>query len=191
MQILAIDPGPLACGVVLLDVDEFPPRVVMAAAEMAVEEAITLLGSDEFEAAAAERITGYAQKVGSSTFATCEVYGRIVQRCIALGVPLTGITRKEVKIALGLPTSAKGGQLNAVIKHTYPQTGGGATPAVGTKPKPGPLYGVTDHAWAALGVGLAWCLERERERRAAELEALKTRDAADGSLFDSTLQSEP
>ncbi len=122
---------------------------------------------------AAERITGYAQKVGASTFQTCEVYGRIWQCCHLFGFPLTGITRKAVKTALGLPTTAKESQLNAVIKHTYPQTGGGATPAVGTKKAPGPLYGVKDHAWAALGVGLAWCLRRIREQRAAELEALK------------------
>jgi hypothetical protein len=63
-----------------------------------------------------------------------------------------------------------------VIKHTYPATGGENKRSgrqVGTKKKPGPLYGFAEHSWAALGVGLAWCLERERKRRAKELEALK------------------
>lgn len=36
----------------------------------------------------------------------------------------------------------------------FPRTGGGATPQIGTKAKPGPLYGVSSHAWAALGVAV-------------------------------------
>ena len=36
----------------------------------------------------------------------------------------------------------------------FPRTGGGATPQIGTKGKPGPLYGVSSHAWAALGVAV-------------------------------------
>lgn len=36
----------------------------------------------------------------------------------------------------------------------FPRTGGGATPQVGTKAKPGPLYGISTHAWAALGVAV-------------------------------------
>ena len=37
-----------------------------------------------------------------------------------------------------------------VLKR-YPATGAGKTPEVGTQALPGPLFGVTDHAWQALG----------------------------------------
>jgi hypothetical protein len=177
VNLLAIDPGPETCGVVLLNVDEFPPSVISSTAAMDVDSVVALLRSEGFDEVAAERVADYRMKVGVPLFQTCEVYGRIWQRCLDVGMEITGITRKQVKTALGLPITASGAQLSNVIKHTYPQTGGGATPAVGTKSQPGPLYGVKDHAWAALGVGLAWCLERERQRRAAELAALKAEQA--------------
>jgi hypothetical protein len=189
VRLLAIDPGPETCGVVLLDVDEFPPRVIRAWSEMPVARLLKDLKDPRMAGVrvAAERITGYGKEVGASTFLTCEVFGKIDLRCADVGLVFADdITRKVVKTRLGLPTTATEAQVNAVMRHTYPATGGGSTPAVGTKAKPGPLYkirhpelstpGEKIHTWAALGVGLAWCLEQERERRAAELAEL-TRQA--------------
>ena len=178
MNLLSVDPGPETCGLMILDVDSFPPPVVEQSADVPVADVLAIIVAGKwhgwaFSQVAAERVVSYRQGVGSETFETIEVYGRIWDRCETNGVPFTCISRKEVKARIGLQTSAKMPQVNEVVRLTYPRSGGGKKPQVGTKGKPGPLYGVKDHAWAALGVGLAWCLEREREQRAKELAALK------------------
>ena len=40
------------------------------------------------------------------------------------------------------------------IIDLFPPTGGGKCAQIGTKGQPGPLYGVSSHAWPALGVAL-------------------------------------
>ncbi len=66
------------------------------------------------------------------------------------------VFRREVKLALCNSMQAKDANVRRALLDMYPATGGGKTPQVGTKGKPGPLYGVKSHAWAALGVGVAW-----------------------------------
>jgi hypothetical protein len=49
---------------------------------------------------------------------------------------------------------AKDPNIRQALLDIFPGTGGGATPQIGTKAKPGPLYGVTSHAWSALAVAI-------------------------------------
>lgn len=177
-RLLAIDPGPETCGVVLLDVDEWPPKVLKHQAKMPVEELLCTLrdrgNAPGTPRVACERVAPYGNRsVGAEIFETCEVFGDIRGICRCRNINFTAIYRREVKMRLGLQVSVGDPQVNEVVRLTYPPTGGGKKPQVGTKGKPGPLYGIKEDAWAALGVGLAWCLEREREQRAKELEALK------------------
>ena len=194
MKLLAIDPGPETCGVVLLDVDQWPPTVLSHRAKTPVADVLTALRSDEQQGVpvACERCAPYGKRsVGAEVFETCEIFGDIRATCRDHGIDFTPIFRREVKMRLGLQVSVGDPQVNEVVRLTYPATGGGKTPQKGTKARPGPLYGLADDSWAALGVGLAWVLERERERRAADLERLKASGDATGPLFDSTLQSTP
>ena len=48
-------------------------------------------------------------------------------------------------------TKAKDADVSRAVRQRYHATGGGASPHVGTKGKPGPLFGVSGHAWQALG----------------------------------------
>lgn len=52
--------------------------------------------------------------------------------------------------------AAKDKQIRRALIARFPATGGGAEPAIGTKKASGPLYGVKDHCWAALGVAVAY-----------------------------------
>jgi len=75
------------------------------------------------------------------------------------------MTRREVLRHLGV-LSGKGSsdsrvRAACIADHETP----GGPPAVGRKATPGPLYGVSSHAWQALGLVLAW-LERQREEGA-------------------------
>jgi hypothetical protein len=188
MNLLAIDTGPETCGVVLLDVDEFPPRVIYHKADMQIVFLLDTIrgpkGIREFEHVAAERFASQRKPLGNESIYTIEVYGRIWQQCLASGVPFSGIYRREVKQELGMMATANDAQVNEALRYTYPATGGGKTPQKGTKKQPGPLYGLKDHAWPALGVGVAWCLRRIRKQRAKELEALKAEEASQPELFE-------
>ena len=64
------------------------------------------------------------------------------------------IYRSEVKSYLCGTTAANDSNVRQAIIDRYPRTGGGKTPQVGTKEQPGPLYGISNHMWAALGVAL-------------------------------------
>lgn len=44
--------------------------------------------------------------------------------------------------------------VRAAVIARFPATGGGKTPQVGVKKKPGPLFGMKSHAWSALAVAI-------------------------------------
>ena len=64
--------------------------------------------------------------------------------------------RANVKMHLCGRTTAKDTHVRQALLARFPQTGGGKTPAVGTKKQPGPLYGVKNDAWAALAVAVTY-----------------------------------
>lgn len=102
---------------------------------------------------AMEMIASYGMPVGREVFETCVWIGRFMQ---AMEQPesVDLVYRKDVKMHLCGTTKAKDGNVRQAILDLFPRTGGGATPQVGTKGQPGPLYGVSTHAWPALGVAI-------------------------------------
>ena len=59
-----------------------------------------------------------------------------------------------VMVHLCHDSRAKDTNIRQALLDLFPRAGGGATPQVGTKGKPGPLYGVSSHAWPALAVAI-------------------------------------
>ncbi|CCH04029.1 hypothetical protein NH44784_000371 [Achromobacter xylosoxidans NH44784-1996] len=112
---------------------------------------------------AVEMIASYGMPVGREVFETCVWIGRFVQ---AWGGAVEMVYRKDVKMHLCGTAKAKDGNVRQAILDLYPRTGGGATPQVGTKGRPGPLYGVSTHAWAALGVAITARHRLAQERKA-------------------------
>lgn len=102
---------------------------------------------------AVEMIASYGMAVGKEVFETCVWIGRFVQVWHDPGA-VQLVYRKDVKMHLCGTTQAKDANVRRAILDLYPRSGGGATPQVGTKARPGPLYGVSTHAWAAIGVAL-------------------------------------
>jgi hypothetical protein len=78
------------------------------------------------------------------------------------------VYRQHVKMALCGTMKAKDTNIRQALLDIFPATGGGATPQVGTKAKPGPLHGVSSHAWSALAVAITVC-ERLKLREAMPL----------------------
>lgn len=148
MKILAIDPGTTQSGWCLLE-DGIPVAFgVLPNACMMVE-----ISNIDADIMAVEMIASYGMAVGREVFDTCVWIGRFQQAWRDPGAVVL-VYRKDVKMHLCGTTKAKDSNIRQALLDSYPSTGGGATPQVGTKSQPGPLYGVSSHVWPALGVAV-------------------------------------
>ena len=102
---------------------------------------------------AIEMVASYGMPVGREVFETVRWIGRFQQ---AWHDPesVRLVYRRDVKMHLCNSTKAKDANVRQAIIDRFPRSGGGKTPQIGTKKQPGPLFGVSSHAWAALGVAL-------------------------------------
>lgn len=147
-HLLSIDPGPTESGWCSM-----VGRHVVSSGVLPNADMISRVRSGLYRHLAIEMIASYGMPVGREVFETCVWIGRFVQ---AWHDPdaVRLVYRKDVKMHLCGTTKAKDGNVRQAIIDLYPALGGGATPQIGTKAKPGPLYGVSSHAWPAIGVAL-------------------------------------
>lgn len=144
---LAIDPGNQKSGWCLFDTGVLDSGVLD---NHAMLELIYQHRSDEL---AIEMIASYGMAVGREVFETCVWIGRFMQwHNQPDNVKL--VYRKDVKLHLCGNSRAKDANIRQAIIDLFPATGAGNTPQIGTKKQPGPLYGISSHAWAALAVAL-------------------------------------
>lgn len=149
MKILALDPGTTKTGWVLLD-DGRPIAFGVLENPLMLQE---VRNTYEADVLAIEMIASYGMAVGREVFETCLWIGRFMQVWRDPDSVML-IYRKDVKIFLCGTTKAKDANIRQALLDSYPATGGGSTPQVGTKSQPGPLYGVSSHVWPALGVAV-------------------------------------
>ena len=140
--LLAIDPGTTHSGYVVIDAGGVQLSGVAENGE--ILELIAAHGSN----IAIAMIATYGTAVGREVFETCLWIGRFMQAAGPDRVRL--VYRKDVKLHLCGSPRAK----DANIRQALIDRWGGKAEAVGTIKKPGPLYGVKSHAWAALGVAV-------------------------------------
>lgn len=110
---------------------------------------------------AIEMVACYGMPVGAETFETCVWIGRFIESFGGGDY----VYRKDVKLHLCQNARAKDANVRQALLDLFPRTGGGSTPQVGTKNKPGPLFGVRSHIWSALGVAVTY---RDTKRKAVE-----------------------
>lgn len=101
---------------------------------------------------AIEMFASYGMTVGREVFETCVWIGRFHE---AMG-HAEYVYRKDIKIHLCNSYRAKDANIRQALLDRFPPTGGGQCPEVGTKSKPGPLFGVSKHIWSALAVAVFW-----------------------------------
>jgi hypothetical protein len=155
MLILAIDPGTTESGWVVFEDGAVSNSGVTANADLLgwLGDRIDACWADNGAELAIEMIASYGMPVGREVFETCLWIGRFIQawhdpEAVKL------VYRKDVKLHLCGTSKAKDPNVRQALLDLFPRTGGGATPQIGTKAKPGPLYGVSSHAWPALGVAI-------------------------------------
>lgn len=151
MTILAIDPGTTESGWVLLD----RGRVLGSGVQEngAMLDTLRKFTPERGARLAVEMIASYGMPVGREVFETCVWIGRFQQTWHTPSA-VKFVYRREVKLFLCGSPNAKDPNVRQALLDLYPRTGGGATPQIGTKGQPGPLYGISTHAWAALGVAI-------------------------------------
>jgi len=157
--VLGIDPGPTHCGVVVYDTS--PRSACFAWKALTVAEAIHVIEAYAGRAGlvAIERVQSYGI-AGASLLRTAEVGGMLHQCATNLGLDVMWLYRREV--LRGLDVTGKGNRDSLVRQRLIEIHGGDRASAVGTKAKPGPLYGVASHAWAALAVAVVAGMEAGR-----------------------------
>jgi hypothetical protein len=158
MNILCIDPGTTESGVVAI---ADGGQVLVTEPVQSNEIILHQMCNNwvpEFDLLLIEMIASYGMPVGRETFETCVWIGRFVE---AFQGKAEYVYRRDVKLTLCNSMRAKDANVRQAILDRFPPTGGGKTPQVGTKAKPGPLFGVKSHGWAALAIGLTW-LEKQK-----------------------------
>ncbi len=157
MKILAIDPGTEQSAYVVYNK---ATGILDDSSILANYELLGKMRSGEmanYNVMAYEKIACYGMAVGATTFTTVEWCGRFIEAWIsATGQEWIGIPRKDVKMHLCLSMRAKDANVRQAIIDRYPSCGGGKTPQIGTKAKPGYLYGVKSHIWSALAVAVTY-----------------------------------
>lgn len=143
MNFFAIDPGTLESGVVLFNADD---RRIVAAGVEPNKDVIELVRCLPREVVVvSEMIASYGMPVGREVFETCVWIGRFMQ---AAPNPddFRLIYRQDVKLHLCGSPRAKDPNVRQALIDLLGKPG--------TKKAPGGTYGVSSHAWAALGVAV-------------------------------------
>lgn len=148
MLILAVDPGTLESGWCVLDYGAVRAAGVLP--NEAMREAIKLSSADVL---AVEMIASYGMPVGREVFETCVWIGRFAQ-VWKQPDEVQFVYRRDVKLHLCGTSKAKDPNVRQALLDLFPRTGGGKTPQIGVQKQPGPLFGVSTHAWPALGVAI-------------------------------------
>ncbi len=99
-----------------------------------------------------EMIASYGMPVGREVFQTCIEIGRIVEMCAARNQGCRLMPRLEAKLHLCHSARAKDANIRQALIDRF----GGKDAAIGRKASPGPLYGVSSHAWAALALAITF-----------------------------------
>lgn len=158
-MILAIDPGNIESGVVILDEKTLKPYY---AEKISNEELIDLVYCkfeyfSKYNYVAIEKIASYGMPVGATVFDTCIWIGRFYEAIKNKypGVDIEFIYRKEdVKMNLCHSMKAKDSNIiQALIDRFAPNT---PNKGKGTKKEPGWFYGFKKDIWQAYAVGVTY-----------------------------------
>jgi len=154
MIIIALDPGTTHTAILFYDPESCLPIVGNWSKILLnenVAKTLKLLKVEDYKMAY-EMIACYGMPVGREVFETCVWTGRFIE-AFGGGSP---VYRREVKQYLCNSGKAKDKNVSQALRDRFPATGGGVHPSVGTKKKPGPLYGIKSHMWSALGVAVTF-----------------------------------
>jgi len=159
MIILGVDPGTVQSGYVVFNSDGME---VLESGVINNEEFLHLSVWDSADIVCMEMIASYGMPVGQTTFETTVWIGRFIQTCIYKDKKFELLyKKKDINPTLCHSNKAKDANIRQAILDLFPAIGGGSVPQKGTKSKPGPLFGVSSHAFSALAVALTYAIQNK------------------------------
>ncbi len=160
-MILAIDPGNIESGVVVLNEDysiEFKEKmlnehVIGLVFKMSQEKCIDHI--------VIEMVASYGMAVGQTVFDTCVWIGRFYQIGIVNGNPVSKIYRKDIKMNICGQTRAKDSNIRQALVDRFSYDRHKAKGGKGTKSDPGFFFGFKSDIWAAYALGVTYLDTRQ------------------------------
>lgn len=154
-MILAIDPGNIESGVVLLDDNLKPVEYGKWNNENVRQELRRNIKKYGYTLhIAIEMIASYGMAVGQSVFETCIWIGRFKEMAEQYNMNVTYIYRKDEKMNLCHSMKAKDSNIvQALIDRFAPNT---PNKGKGSKKEPGWFYGFKKDIWQAYAVGVTY-----------------------------------
>lgn len=154
-MILAIDPGNIESGIVLLD-DELKPielgKYVNENVRQELRRNLNKYGHELH--VAIEMVACYGMAVGASVFDTCVWIGRFKEMVEHYNMDVTYIYRKDEKMNICGSMKAKDSNIvQALIDRFAPDT---PNKGKGSKKEPGWFYGFKKDIWQAYAVGVTY-----------------------------------
>jgi hypothetical protein len=158
MKLIAIDPGTTQSAYAFFMANSQLSNILDYTASDILDnqQLIHLINTEKPDEMAIEMVASYGMAVGKSVFETVFWIGRFWETAAKLGCKSQKIYRKDVKIYLCKSMKAKDANIRQAIIDKFPASGSGKIPQIGTKSKPGPLYGVSKDMWSAIAVGLTY-----------------------------------
>lgn len=152
--ILAIDPGNMESGYVLVEHDGQEIRKVLDVGKIPNDDMYNVLCSP-YDHLAIEMVAGMGMTVGQEVFDTCVWIGRFWQTVLwQTGYGPTRIFRREEKLDLCGSLSAKDANIRQALVDRYAP--GQPNFGKGTKKNPGFFYGFSADMWAAMAVAVTY-----------------------------------
>ena len=153
--ILAIDPGNMESGYVLVEHDGKEIRKVLDVGKVPNGEMYSVFFST-YDHLAIEMVAGMGMPVGQEVFDTCFWVGRFWEFATLYGVshPPQKIFRREEKLYLCGRASAKDVNIRQALVDRYAP--GEPNYGKGTKKNPGFFYGFAADMWAAMAVAVTY-----------------------------------
>lgn len=147
MRVLAIDPGNIDSGFVIVDFSEVK---VLDKGKVPNDEIFTVIEENKDCILAIEMIASYGMAVGKSVFDTCVWIGRFYQFAAEKGIKIEFVYRKDEKMTLCHSMKAKDTNIKQALIDIYaPNT---ANNGKGTKKEPGFFYGFKADIWQAMAI---------------------------------------
>lgn len=153
MLVLAIDPGPIESGVVVL-LDGYHPWWHGIVKNNEVEKVIDSLLGDDRPEVVIEMVSSYGLPVGKDMYETAVWIGRFTEIFARKGWRLKRIYRPDVKLNICRSRSASDQNvINALINRFDPYR---SNHGKGTKRDPGFFYGFKHDVWQAYALGVTY-----------------------------------
>lgn len=162
MIVLAIDPGNVQSAWVAYDMQR---NIILGKAIVPNEDLVAQLRDGVMHIdgdmvtptiLAVEMIKSYGMPMGDTCLMTCVWIGRFIE---AWSYDFELLPRKTIVTHICGSANAGDSNVRQGLINRFSGTrpiGGGKTPEIGTKRKPGPLYGFSRDMWAALAVALCY-----------------------------------